>query len=280
MSNPLISIIIPTYNSENTLQSCLESITKQSFISWEVILVDGQSDDNTLNIIRELANKFSSITYISEKDEGIYDAMNKGIQLAKGEWMYFLGSDDTLYNDRVLSEINENIIKTSAKAVYGNVIMRGSNKWVQDGYVHAGEFDLQKLLYQNICHQAIFYHKSLFSTIGIYNLKYPVFADYDFNLRSFAKYQFNYIDVAIANFNVGGHSTQINDPEFEKEKGPNIIKYFYENLHRNAFINSRLYVKRAAFGADSSVKLITRFTFLITYLFLKAKSILVSKPFN
>ncbi len=198
--------------------------------------------------------------------------MNKGIDLVEGRYIYFLGSDDSLLDDHVLAGIAEKIDQTKAKVIYGNVIMRGSNQYVTDGYIHAGEFNLEKILYQNICHQAIFYARDVFENLGRYNLKYPVFADYDFNLRAFAKYEFVYADMLIANFKVGGISTVVTDNEFERDRGPNIISYFYKHLFKSAFMNSRIYMRQAALSPDTALGLSGRLYCLIAYAKLKVQS--------
>ena len=112
MATPLFSIIIPTFNAGKTLSFCLDSVLIQSFQDFEILIIDAVSSDNTMSIVEEYAAANTAITWISEKDKGIYDAMNKSISLAKGEWLYFLGSDDKLYDAEVLKKImnslNEN----------------------------------------------------------------------------------------------------------------------------------------------------------------------------
>ena len=93
---PIISIIIPTYNVESTIGTVLESITAQTFRGYEVVIVDGVSKDGTAEIVARYAAGNPAIRWVQEKDKGIYDAMNKGVGLARGEWLYFLGADDTL----------------------------------------------------------------------------------------------------------------------------------------------------------------------------------------
>ncbi|GAB4128568.1 MAG: hypothetical protein OHK0045_02960 [Raineya sp.] len=92
MSLPKISIITPTYNAEKTIGACLESVAKQNYPYLEHWIIDGLSTDNTIKIVSEYARKYPHIKYVSEKDRGIYDAMNKGIDLAKGDFPTVLGS--------------------------------------------------------------------------------------------------------------------------------------------------------------------------------------------
>jgi glycosyltransferase involved in cell wall biosynthesis len=103
---PIISIIIPTYNAGKTLRTCIDSVVSQNYRQKEIWIVDNQSDDGTISIINEYAALYTYIKYISGEDRGTYDAMNKGIGVAKGRWLYFLGSDDTLYDENVLSAIS------------------------------------------------------------------------------------------------------------------------------------------------------------------------------
>src|ERR1700744_4382606 len=105
MASPFFTIIIPTFNSEKTLQNALSSILSQNFTEFEILIVDGVSNDNTIKIVKENIEKDKRIRFISEKDNGIFDAMNKGIELSLGEWLYFLGSDDRLHNSSILRSV-------------------------------------------------------------------------------------------------------------------------------------------------------------------------------
>ena len=98
---PLVSVIIATYNAGKYLRRALDSVYSQSYTNVECIVVDGCSKDNTLDIVREYVCK--NIVYISEQDLGIYDALNKGVLIAKGEWIYVLGADDELLPDGLRS---------------------------------------------------------------------------------------------------------------------------------------------------------------------------------
>src|SRR4249920_3431468 len=103
--NPFFSIIIPTYNSESSLNKTLDSILSQTFTDFEIILTDGVSKDDTIAIAESYND--SRLKIHSEPDKGVYDAMNKGMSLATGKWLYFIGSDDYLYNDEVLQTISQ-----------------------------------------------------------------------------------------------------------------------------------------------------------------------------
>ena len=228
MEYPFVSIIIPTHNSAQSLAACLDSIKSQSFRALEIILVDGLSTDETMTIAKSYLVSHPNIFCISEKDNGIYDAMNKGLTKAKGEWLYFLGSDDELHSETVLQEVFAKPIAGDINIVYGNVNIKGNTSWTNDGAIYDGVFDLQKLLKKNICHQAIFYKRTFVQKqVGYFNGHYKLCADWDFNLRCWAQSPFVYIDKIIANFNSGGASTISNDDAaFGKDFLNNVTSYF------------------------------------------------------
>ncbi|UKT64399.1 glycosyltransferase family 2 protein [Pedobacter mucosus] len=269
----LFSLIIPTYNSSKTIRNCLKSIALQTFRNFEVLIIDALSTDQTLEIVKEFDNRIS-FDILSQSDTGIYDAMNKGIFKAKGDYLYFLGSDDTLFDPEVLQNVANQITLTNCKIIYGNVRMQGYNELVKDGTIYGGAFDLKRLLNFNIPHQAIFYHKTVFHIIGTYNLKYKIFADHDLNLRAIVKYKFRYIDQIVANFTVGGSSSVHMDENFEKDKIRNFVSYFASKIHTNKFIPLRYYIKEAAFNSTYKVNPIMRIYCMLIYSKLKLLSLI------
>lgn len=239
MQDPLFSIIIPTFNSSKTLKACLNSVFEQSFNSFEVLIIDSASTDDTLNILNDLASVHLNLKVYSEKDKGIYDAMNKGMGLAKGDWLYFLGSDDTFHNSRVLSHVSNAIGNTSKKVIYGNVEIIGNTAWAKNGEVYAGRFTTEKLLNQNICHQAIFYNRHyVLNNIGNYNLDYVKSADWDYNLKCWAKAEFEYTDLIVANYSVAGFSGNVGDENLSRDFVDNVVNYFCFSLYHPLINNS------------------------------------------
>jgi glycosyltransferase involved in cell wall biosynthesis len=230
------SIIIPTYNSETTLSECLDSIFCQTFNNLEVWVIDGVSTDETLLIIKEYCTKYNNLHYVSEPDKGIYDAMNKGIKLSNGEWLYFLGSDDSFYDSKVLQNVSIKLNSIKCDIVYGDVFFVNSNR------VFSSEFSLEKLLFEhNVCHQSIFYNKSVFEKNGYFNLKYPLWADYDFNIRCLKNdtLSIKYIDLVIACYNDGmGKSGKQEDLALKRE-----LPIYYLNNHYK-LIQILAYVKK------------------------------------
>lgn len=236
---PKLSIIIPTYNSEATLGRALESIVNQTFTDWEVLIMDGRSKDRTL----EVAAQFNDdrIRVYSEQDKGVYDAMNKGIAKAKGEWTYFLGSDDSLFDGSVLSSLMSGDYD-AFDVVYGDVnapqlLDRNRGEWQYDDIEY------------NRCHQAIFYKRNLFSQLGLYNLKYKAFADHDFNLRWFTAKQIlsKYVPIVVANFSMGGLSAS-GDMAFERDMYKIILRSAYSKISSSQRIT---YLKRVKNNSSS-----------------------------
>lgn len=234
------SIIIPTYNSAKTLDKTLVSIAAQTYRNLEVIVMDGGSKDTTIQLVNTFKDRIPNLNWFSEPDDGIYDAMNKGLAKVSGEWVLFLGSDDTFYQEDVLqnvvAEMNQ---KKASKVFYGNAKIIGDTGWASDGDIYDGPFDLPKLLNQNICHQAIFYDAQFItSVIGLFNLNYPKSSDWDFNLRCWAKAPFEYMDIIVANFAAGGFSTQSTDKTLTNEFLDNVLNYFKIDLFHPLVDNS------------------------------------------
>jgi len=218
---PSISIIIPTYNSERTIKTCLDSILAQSFQYWEVLIIDGKSSDNTLEIVRSY--KDQRIKVFSKRDNGIYDAMNKGIDIAIGDWIYFLGSDDSLYDHSTLNQVT-NFLLPGIDVVYGEV---NSSAWTEP----FGEWSFGTL-WSNRCHQSVFYNKRFFEDGHRYDLRYNVWADHDINLRWFLlpQYKSQYMPVMVANYGVYGFSANKVDEVFEKDLGLKALRYGRKTL--------------------------------------------------
>lgn len=210
MDQKLFSIITPTYNSGGKLPQTIASVLAQDRDLFEYIVVDGGSTDDTESVLRSHGR---SLKYISEKDEGVYDAMNKGIEMSRGKYLYFLGAGDRL-RENVLREISGEMPRARLFFVYGNVYM------VDRGAVYGGEFGKRQLRENNICHQAIFYERDIFDLLGKYEHKYKVLADYVFNLKCFShkEVKMKFIDHVIADFEGDGMSATERDPHFISDR--------------------------------------------------------------
>ncbi|WP_348741528.1 glycosyltransferase family 2 protein [Tenacibaculum sp. 190524A05c] len=204
---PKVSIIIPSYNNLDQLKNCLKSIQNQNFENFEVWIIDGASTDGTQEYLKTLGPRFN---YISEKDSGIYDAMNTGIKKSLGEWLYFLGSDDRFSNNSVLEEVFSTKCDEEIQILVGNIEY-------SKGLRFQSEFS-SKLWYKNtVHHQSVFYKKELFQQLK-YNLNYNVLADYDVNLKLFRKkVSFRKVETTIAICGEDGVSKKYNWNLYKEE---------------------------------------------------------------
>ena len=208
---PKITIITVCLNAEKCIENAIKSILNQTYKNIQHVIVDGLSIDSTIEIVQQYQSKYDQLL-LSERDNGIYDAMNKGIKLASGDWIYFLGSDDIFINDSVISNIFDNNFDVTSQLIYGNVIFNHS------GLRYDGKFDSVKISEKNICHQSIFYHKDLFKLFGLFDLKYRICSDHVFNLKCFgSKLNIKYLDIDIAIFNELGISGTVIDEQFVKD---------------------------------------------------------------
>jgi glycosyltransferase involved in cell wall biosynthesis len=183
----------------------------------EYIVVDGASTDGTLDIIRTYEDRIDY--WMSEPDEGIYYAMNKGIDLATGEWLLFLGSDDIFYTNITLNICQ---LFQYNNIYYGNVILKYKNQ-IYPNKINS----IYQLCLTNFCHQAIFYHKSIY-TIFKYDTQYKYWSDYIYNLNLYSKFRkkFIYLNSIISIFNDTGLGSINKDILFIKNRLDLIKKLF------------------------------------------------------
>ncbi len=205
-----ITIITASYNSASTIQACIDSVFYQSYCYKEHIILDGKSSDNTLDIIRLNQNKIN--TFVSEKDVGIYDALNKGIKKANGEIIGFLHSDDLYANNNVLSKVAEVFKKTGVDCVYGDLVYFNQHNCSKTTrYWRAGAFN-KKLIIKGWMppHPTLFIKKSIYNEFGLFDLRYKIAADYDLILRFFYKYGITsyYIPEILVKMSSGGMSNK------------------------------------------------------------------------
>lgn len=220
--HPKVSVIIATFNAGKHIRKAIESFLSQTLESKELIIIDGASSDATISIINEYQDK--GVCVVSEPDSGVYDAMNKGVGLSKGDWLYFLGADDFFMNEKVLEDVFEKSLD-GIDIVYGDVFSVLLNR------NYDGPTNKEKLLFSNLCHQSIFYRKEVFDKAGHYNLNYKLFSDWEFNIRCFVEFEFStkYIPVVIAEYAASGISTVNKDRRFLREfLFPQNLRYLLE----------------------------------------------------
>lgn len=269
---PFFTIIIPTFNSVKTLDATLQSLNLQSFENFEIIISDGNSQDGTTSIIENYEKLKLKTTISSRPDKGVYDAINKAIDLSTGNWIYILGSDDTLFSNLTLNEASIFLEKTEESLIYGDVCVSGYTKYLSDGQIYDGNFSTEKLLLKNICQQAIFYRKDIFQKIGYFNINYKICADWDFALRAFSKVPTKYISTTICKFTAGGLSYKVTDSLFNLEKPLNIISYYKLKTIGTDFINYRWDFYKLSLHLRSSGKKLKSITPLLIFLTLSIKA--------
>ncbi len=212
----MFSIIIATHNCGQKIENTLQSIFAQPEHLFELIVIDNLSTDDTLSYLKKYEHR---LTLVSESDNGVYYAFNKAMDLACGKYFYFIGAGDCL-RPNVLEQIKEFLPDQTPALVYGNYFL------MQQKIYRGSEFNVFQFVGGNICHQAIFYHRTVFDIVGKYDLQYKIFSDWVFNFKCFTNPQISkrYVPCVIADFEEGGLSARLdNDPMFKKEF-PKLIK--------------------------------------------------------
>lgn len=240
-----LSIITVNLNNAKGLQKTIESVITQTFTDYEYIIIDGGSIDGSKEIIEKYADK---ITYwVSEPDKGIYNGMNKGIKVAKGEYCLFLNSGDYLVNNIVLQKVNAHLL--GQNIVYGNLKILGKEQ------KYLPKLTLLNFVEGSIPHPATFIKKKLLYRIGMYNENYKIVSDWEFFIKSIIikKSSYKHIDIVITNFDENGISSSYKFRKIKiKEKQEVLQKFFpliYEDyaefiknkIELNKYENSRLH---------------------------------------
>jgi len=209
-----ISIITATYNSKATLKSCMISVLHQSYQNIEYVIIDGNSTDETLELVKQHQLQFPQIEFkiLSEPDNGIYDALNKGVQLATGEVIGFVHSDDTLADNHIISTLANQFEKENIDGVYGDLQYVDKNnidKIIR--YWKSTDFNSSLLKKGWMpAHPTLFLKKEVYEKHGEFNLSYKISADYDFMLRILKddSLKFTYLPKVITKMRVGGASNR------------------------------------------------------------------------
>jgi glycosyltransferase len=205
-----VSIITATWNSEKTIESALDSVSLQNYPDIEHIIIDGQSQDATLNLIKSYGSK--AVKVVTEADNGLYDALNKGIKLASGDIIGFLHSDDVFANNHVIYDLVGTFKSSEIDAVYGDLEYVASENlkkviryWKSKKFVYA---ELKKGWMPP--HPTFFMKADNYDVLGGFDLKYKISADYDHLLRCLLTKEFNvcYLPFVITKMRLGGVSNR------------------------------------------------------------------------
>lgn len=203
MEQPFITIITVCYNSAKTIKETIESVSRQNYSNYEYIIIDGKSKDDTVKIIQRYKKSDNKIILISEKDNGIYDAMNKGLKLASGRLICFLNSDDYL-EDGAFKHVEETYSGALYEVVYG--AQRTISDNMEENVVMYNHRFLPKRM---LCHQACYVTRNTFEKFGGFIDKYKSVADYEFMLRLYYNnlVKFTPVYKILVNFRSGGMSS-------------------------------------------------------------------------
>lgn len=224
---PKISIITIVYNNVQDIEYTILSVLDQSYNNIEYIIIDGESTDGTLEVINKHKDRIT--TFISERDEGIYDAMNKGLKQATGDYVLFLNSGDALYDKDTISTVVEK--GNNADIIYGETkLIDEQHKVIGDRRHKApSSFDWQSFRFgMNICHQAIYIKREITSP---YDLNYQLSADIDWVIRAAKKAKTTqHVNTYVARYLVGGMSQK-------KHKQSLIERYYIFKKHYGTLNN-------------------------------------------
>ncbi len=237
-----ISIVVPSYNQGQFIEETLKSIFNQSYKNYQVIVIDGRSQDKTIKILKRYQKKYpEKLTWISEKDKGQTEAINKGLKLAKGEILTYLNSDD-LYEKNTLTEAVDFFKKNpQAKIIYGQ------GKFINEKGRYLGNYktqhpDFNSLFKECVISQpTVFFTKEVYEKIGEFDENFNYAMDYDYWIRMVKKYQFYYAEKVIAYTRLHKNSKTSQSEQVFKEI-LKVLKKNYGKVSDQAIFNY-VYVK-------------------------------------
>jgi glycosyltransferase involved in cell wall biosynthesis len=209
---PLVTIVTATFNlmkagRENIFRKCLESVHDQTYESIDHIIVDGASTDGTLNLIKEYADK-GWITYISEPDKGIYDAMNKGVKMAKGKYVAFLNSDDFYHDKNGVRNSVEDLEESGADFSYAPAVIEFEDGKIFSDHPQCHPKISNVFFTMPFCHQTMFTKREVMMKEDLFDTKYKSAADYDFVIRlCLKKYKSVFVDKIFVTYRFVGVSS-------------------------------------------------------------------------
>jgi glycosyltransferase involved in cell wall biosynthesis len=213
---PLVSVITVVLNGVDHIERTITSVINQTYKNIEYIVIDGGSSDGTQAAIKKHENQLSF--WMSESDHGIYDAMNKGINVATGDWLFFLGSDDALFAEATIEEVAHSL-KNDLSLVFGNIVY-------QDQRVIKSRLNVFTLLHNTVHHQSAFYNRDLFRTWR-YDASFKLISDFELNLKIYLhKMGYHYIDKIICTCDHRGQS-----------RANQALAYQETNLIRNKYVS-------------------------------------------
>lgn len=226
---PKLSIITVNLNNKEGLQKTLESVFSQTFADYEYIIIDGGSTDGSKELIEKHKNKF--VYWVSEKDKGIYNAMNKGIMQAKGDLVIFLNSGDYYISANLFDYALDKFDTNKADLFFCGFIWDDPVLRVFE-YAHKKNICyVEDLRSSNFPHPGTFYKRILFDKIGLFNENYKILGDYDWNCRALIKFKipFQYLNIITAYFIADGISTKASFRDLRRIEEKQIKETYFSN---------------------------------------------------
>ncbi|RZL39212.1 MAG: glycosyltransferase, partial [Pedobacter sp.] len=222
-----LSVITVNYNDKNGLQKTIESVKQQSWQNFEFIVIDGGSTDGSKEIVDQYKNLFAY--FISEPDNGVYNAMNKGIKQAKGEYLIFLNSGDILNSGTTLLEI-EPYLNGKKDILYGDANYQEKAGDVLRTYPDKLTFGF--FLEHNLSHQAAFIKRKLFDDIFFYNENYKIASDWEFFIYAICNRNVSYehIDLVICKYDTSGISSLTDNHKLMHRERIQTIERFFPSF--------------------------------------------------
>jgi len=261
------SIIIVSYNTKKNFIKTLNSIKKQTYKKYEIIIIDGLSTDGTADLIRKNIDK--KIRFLIERDSGIYDAMNKGIKKIKNDWTLFLNSGDIFEDNHVLKKVNNNINKKD-DIVFGNTIINNRGLF----YINLSKFFNNLTLQMPFCHQSVFTRTELLKK-NKFDLDYKICSDFDFYVKLYKKkINFKKLKINISIIASGGLSDSSR------------FMVFYENykiLKKNKLLNGKLFLLLILFFNiifTKLLKIILPSNIIFNLLKMKYRNLMINKRYG
>lgn len=267
-----ISIITVNYNDVQGLEKTISSVMNQTSLDFEYIVIDGGSDDGSLEIIKKYKGNINY--FISEKDSGIYNAMNKGIKVATGDYLFFLNSGDHFFNRDVIKKYSGYLQQEDL--VYFNIEIKNNNFSKIVSYPNI--FRFSDFYIGGICHQSVFIKKTLFEEIGLYDEDLKIVSDWKFFILALFKYNCSYkkVDETLSTYYLGGLSSKINNFEERNSVIREHFKGFFQDYeeyltNRNLVNTNRFRMLREIEKSIIGTKLVSVFFRFYVALFTKTK---------
>lgn len=240
--NTKISVITVCYNAEKYIRIAIESVLRQTYKNYEYVIIDGGSSDGTLKIIKNYYKLFEGkLSYVSEKDNGIYDAMNKGLSMITGDIVGILNSDD-YYEDKAFEIVEKNYLN-DANGIISGLMRRVDNNGdivFTKGHYSYSEFLWRINITMPISHPAMFVPKSVYDKIGVFRTDMYILSDYELLLRIVNNgYKIYFVDDILTNFREGGVS---DGKLIIRTKESFIARSSYYNIFNNLFFTTCFFV--------------------------------------